>query len=550
MSNPPGVERCNRYARGVLDGKIPAPNTIKQACQRYFDDLADKEAHFYFDEVAANNAVSGIERFKHANGEWQGTFVKLEDWQCFVVCNLFGFKWLRNRYRRFRRAYMRIPRKNGKSFLAVCIALLMFGPDREPGAQVFVGATSRDNAVDLLFDPAKFVVKQSRAFAKKFGIEINASAMVIPGNNSFFKPVIKKPSDGSSPHCAVVDEYHLHANSEQFDVFDTGMGARRQPLLLVTTTAGENLSCPCYDMDEECKNLLDGDFEDDARFVMIYGPDETDDWRDFETWRKVNPNMGVSVSEDYLREQLQTAKRNTSKQNDIRRKHVNEWVGATTAWINPLLWQKQTKPDRFEEFRDCPAHFHVDLASRKDLVSIVGTWKKGAEFYTKQWFFCAEAALDNNPKYQNYAKLGEITVTPGSKTDQHVVEEKCIELHNEFDMQVLAFDDYQGDYIMSRLMDRGLPVVNYPMNVKNFSTPMKEVEAAVLAGELFNDGNSCMLWQMGCVVYRKDEKENIFPRKQNKHDEKTKIDGPVGLIGTMGTWLAETEQQQPDISYV
>lgn len=535
MDKHAGVYRLERYVSDVLAGRRAAPKTIRQACQRHADDLNNPE--IYFDEVACNNAIRACEQFKFAKDKWQGSRVVLQDWQVFWVGSLFGWKWTATKLRRFRKAYVKVPRKNGKSAVAIFIALLMFGPDREPGAEIYFGATTKDDAHDLLFKPCKFMLNSCPKYLHRFGVEINAGSIVIPSNMSSIKPVIRKPSDGSSPHCAIVDEYHLHDTAEQWDVFDTGQGARSQPLLMATTTAGSNTASPCFEMEQDCIKQLDGIFADDARFILIFTPDDDDDWRDFEVWKKVNPNFGVTISEQYLFQQFEEAKRNAAKQNDLRRKHLNEWVGAAKAWMNILHWQRAARPNAFEDFEQCPAHGHVDLASRKDVAAIVLTWKNGNEYYTKQWFFVPEEAVDENDKYQQFKNTGEIIVTPGVKTDQAFIEEKVRELHKQYDVRVWSFDDYQGDYIMSRLDDDGFPVINFGSTVRNFSTPMKELEAMTASGQLLNDGNSCMTWMMGNVIAREDEKANIYPRKANKNDKHCKIDGPVSLIATIGTWL-------------
>ena len=213
-----------------------APETIKRACERHISDL--KRDDLVYDAESADAAIDNIELFVHPKGALQGQNIHLEPWECFAVAMIFGWKWKKNGLRRFRRAYFRIPRKNGKSLLAISIALLMFSADGEPGAEVYLGATGQEQAKDILFRPAKFITEKADGFIDAYGIEVNASSLVIPENFSRLQAVIKKPDDGTNPHCAVVDEYHLHDTDDQYAVFDTGMGAREQPLLLVTTTAG------------------------------------------------------------------------------------------------------------------------------------------------------------------------------------------------------------------------------------------------------------------------------------------------------------------------
>lgn len=541
-----GTERARQYADQVRSGEIVAPNTVKQAVARFFADFDNDK--FYFDGKAADAAVFNIERFKHAKGRWQNKPVVLEPWQCFVVANLFGWKLSRNDLRRFRKAYIRVPRKNGKSTLAILIALVMFGPDMEPGAEVYLGATGRDQANELLFYPAKFIAQNSEAYCKRFGVEVNAQNLVIPANFSKLRSVIKKPPDGSNPHCAVVDEYHEHEDDEQVNTFETGMGSREQPLMLITTTAGSNLSGPCKEFDDECLDILAGKVEDDTLFTLIYALDDGDQWDDLDNWIKVNPCAGVSVSIDYLADQLAVAKRSPRKQNELRTKHCNEWVGAATAWLNILLWQKASKPKRFDEFKHHPCYGAVDLASHLDANAVSLLFRNDdGEYYHHVKFYVPEGAVQKNPKYQAYVNSGDIIVTPGNATDQQFIENDILELEAEFDMRGWAFDKWQAQRTMCNLQDQGLYVVEYGHTVQHMSPPMKEVEAMIVDGRLFNDGNQAMTWMMGNVVCFRDIKDNIYPRKPNKDDQKCKIDGPVSLIMAMGMWLAD---EDPDYSHL
>ena len=533
-----GIERAKDYVDQVLSGEILAPELVKCACRRYLGDFDNPK--IYFDEPAADKAIRNLERFPHTKGTKQGEPIRLEPWQCFLAANIFGWKWKHNDKRRFRKVYIRVPRKNGKTTTVIPIALLLFGPDGEKGAEVYLGAIGKEHANDLLFKPAKYMVTHTPKYQKHYGVEINAQNMIIPETFGELKALIKKPPDGTNPHCAIIDEYHEHEDDEQFATFDTGMGSREQPLMLVVTTAGANLAGPCKEFDDECIEILEGKQVDDTVFALIYALDKGDDWTDFNNWVKVNPNAGVSISLDYLEAQRNTALRSPSKQNELRTKHLNEWVGAATSWLNILLWQRQSKPRIFSDFDGARCFGGVDLASRNDCNAVCLLFKNDENnYYAKFRFYVPEAALEKNPKYKTFSNSGDLIVTPGNKTDQARIEADIVEFNAEYGVESWAFDDYQGDYLMTRCEDQGLDVVNFGSTVKNFSAPMKEVEALIEEGELFNDGNACQLWMMGNVMCFRDQKDNVFPRKANKNDQKSKIDGPVALIMAMGMWLAD-----------
>ena len=536
-----GVERCNQYIADVLDNAKPVPETIILACKRHRSDLERDDV--YFDERSANIAVANIERFKHVKGRLRGTNIHLEPWQCFAVCSIFGWKRKKDGLRRFRRVYKQVPRKNGKTLIAICIALMMFGPDNEPGAEIYLGATGQDQAKDLLFNPAKDVVRQCPAFKRRYDIDISASNLVIPATFCTLKSVIKKPDDGYNPHCAIVDEYHEHDTDEQYETFSTGMGAREQPLLMVTTTAGSNLGGPCMEMYQDCKKVLQGTITDDSLFILIYEPDAADEWDEIDTVVKVNPNIDVSVSRDYLLDQLNQARASASKQNSYKTKHLNMWVGARTAWMNMVAWQKQSKKISLDEYKGCRCWLALDLASKKDVCALVLLFEYGGTLATFQKFYVPEGALEFNDKYWQYKNAGEITVTPGNATDYGFILEDVKSIVSDHNVADIAVDDFQANYFMTKLMEAGLTVVNYNQTVKNMSEPMKETEARILDGTLIHDGNDCMTWMIGNVTARVDAKDNIYPRKENDGDTRCKIDGPVALIMAMGRYLL----QQPDL---
>ena len=525
-----------RYAEQVVGGDIVAGKYVVLACQRFIDDLERDDLQF--DEPAAQKACNFIETLPHTKGRWAAKRekLKLQPWQQFIVCNLFG--WKRNSLRRYRTAYNLISRKNGKSALGAGIGLYCFVADDEYGAEVYSGATTEKQAWEV-FRPAKQMVDRTPALKNHFDIESNAKNMVVLSNGSRFEPLIGKPGDGASPSCAIVDEYHEHDSDVLYQTMETGMGAREQPLMLVISTAGSNLSGPCAEMQRDVVRVLEGQVQDDSLFAIIYTCDEDDEWDSDEALLKANPNIDVSVSGEFLRQQRDQARRSASKQNHFRTKHLNQWVGARTVWMNMLAWQRQKKPSLFEQFKMAPCHLAVDLASRRDVAVVCGLWKQGDQYFTKQWLYAPEVAAEENDKYQQFTTSGEMVLTPGNKTDQEFIEEQIKKLCSEYNVQSIAFDDWQADYIITRLMDCGLPVINYNQTVKNMSAPMKQVEAEVLDGKLYHDGNNCMTWMMGNVTAKIDAKDNIYPRKENDNDRRCKIDGPVALIMAMGRCLTE-----------
>lgn len=215
------------YAQEVVSGNIPAGKYVRLACQRHLDDLAwqsDAGFAYHFDGKAGARACKFIESLPHTKGKWaaKGERLTLEPWQVFLVMCVFGWMRKKNGLRRYRKALLLVPRKNGKSALAAGIGLYMLCADGEHGAEVYSGATTEKQAWEV-FRPAKLMAQNTPALLSYFGLTPNAKNLNILGNASRFEPVIGTPGDGASPSCAIVDEYHEHPTDALFSTMETGM---------------------------------------------------------------------------------------------------------------------------------------------------------------------------------------------------------------------------------------------------------------------------------------------------------------------------------------
>ena len=300
MSAPEKVSYASiatQYARDIVEGRIVSCKWHYLACKRHLDDLVKSESGQWAYEFnpqlinlngkpyfPAERICKFAELMPHIKGEWAalGQRIKLEAWQVFILVSIFGWINRVTKKRRFRVADIIVPRKNAKSTIAAVIGDYMLVADGEFGAEVYSGATSMDQAYEV-FRPAKLmaakaIMTREKSFVEQFGVSINASNMSVLADNSKFEPVIGNPGDGASPSCAIVDEYHEHKTSALYDTMQTGMGARSQPLMLVITTAGTDISGPCYLHQTELQKVLEGVIENDQRFGIVFTIDEDDDW--------------------------------------------------------------------------------------------------------------------------------------------------------------------------------------------------------------------------------------------------------------------------------
>ena len=260
----PLMKAAEKYAKDVVAGKILVCKWIQLLAQRHLDDLAAskrKDFPYKFDPAKAEKVAKFLQLLPHTKGKWGGKkqLIKLEPWQLFSVCVPFGWVRKKDGTRRYRTILVFVPRKNGKSIIGGGVGLYMFVADGEFGAEVYSGATTEKQAWEV-FRPAKLMVERTDDLREHYGVDVNASNMVVLADGSRFEPVIGKPGDGSSPSCSVVDEYHEHQDSTLYDTMETGMGAREQPIMLVITTAGSSIGGPCHQLIRDSERMLEGFF--------------------------------------------------------------------------------------------------------------------------------------------------------------------------------------------------------------------------------------------------------------------------------------------------
>ena len=375
---------ATRYAEDIVFGRLPSSKFHRLACQRHLDDLARAElggwAYAWNPELTdyegrqyrpAERICKFVQLLPHIKGDWAARRqrIKLEPPQVFVLASIFGWINTATEKRRYREADVFIPRKNAKSTLAAGIGLYMLAADGEYGAEVYSGATSQDQAMEV-FRPALLMARATPGYISRYGVTPNASNLSVVSNNSKFEPIIGKPGDGASPSCAIVDEYHEHKTPDLYDTMKTGMGARSQPLLLVITTAGSDISGPCYLHQVELQKILEGLLENDQRFGIIFGLDDGDDPFDEASLEKSNPLLGISINREFLIAQLRDAKADPRKQNIFKTKHHNIWVGAASPWLNLVNLQASADPTlRLENFAGESCVVGLDLASKSDIAS-------------------------------------------------------------------------------------------------------------------------------------------------------------------------------------
>lgn len=541
----PHVESALAYAQAAATGKVPAGKWVIGACRRHIDDLERSKSDwpYRFDSVKAERACRFIELLPHVKGKWASSreSIRLEPWQCFFVCCIFGWVFRVDGLRRFREAYLEVPRKNAKSTIAAAIGLYMLAADSEAGAEVYSGAVTEKQAGEV-FGPARLMALRRPDMLKNYGIEVNASNIHILSSGSKFEPMIGKPGDGASPSCAIIDEFHEHLTPDQYDTMLTGMGARQQPLILITTTAGDNLAGPCYDKRVSITKILDRVMEDDAKFGVIYTVDASDDWTSQESLVKANPNYGVSVGEEFLLARQREGIQNSRRQGVFKTKHLNIWVQARNAYFNMQRWSECADPKlTMETFAGRRCYVALDLASKVDIAAMELLFPLDDERFALfgRYYLPEETvAQPQNDHYRGWVADGRLVVTDGEIIDFDRIKEDLADLSSKFEIADVAYDPFQATHLVTQLMSDGFPCIEYRQTVQTMSDPTKSLDALIMSRRLVHDGDPVMTWMMSNVVARTDAKDNVYPAKERVEN---KIDGPIGAIMALGRALSAGE---------
>jgi phage terminase large subunit-like protein len=543
MASRDYVKIANQYIKDVLSGKILACQHVKNACERQKSDLKRKDLAYRFDKSRAEKVCKFIEVLPHIKGIWAGKPIILEPWQVFLLTTVFG--WVNKEgLRRFKTVYTEVPRKNAKSTLSSGVALYLLTADNEGGPEVYSAATTRDQA-RIVWEDAKRMVDRCPALREYFGVQTSAHSVFVPSKAGVFKALARDQGgnlDGLNIHGAVIDELHGHKTREVWDVVETATGARSQPLIWGITTAGFNRTGICYEQRAYTIKILDRVHTDEEYFGIIYTLDDTDDWADPKSWAKANPNWGVSVSPDDIARKARKAMEMAAATNNFLTKHLNIWVNADTAWMNMRAWDACHDPELTEEqFKGMPCWIALDLATKTDLAVYVKLFEREGMYYLFGKYYLPEEAAEDgrNSHYQGWARQDILTLTPGNITDFEYIENDIREEAAKYDIQKVAYDPWQANYLATRLMSEGLPMGEYRQTVQNMSEPMKQLEALVLSGKVRHSGCPILTWAISNVVGHLDAKENIYPRKEFPEN---KIDPAVAAIMALGEYMSTTNE--------
>lgn len=484
---------------------------------------------------------------KHISGPLGGTPLELTTWQRNLIGTLYGWK-RDDGTRRYRQAYIEIPRKAGKSTLSAGIALLSLFDESEPGGQVYSCAADRDQA-RIVFEIAKQNVLQHKWMAARCKVYLTAIQSYASSSGVISATYRALSSDagtkhGYSPSCTIFDELHAQKNRELWDVMLTGVGARSQPLTIAITTAGWDRESVCWEQHSYAKQVILGTFNNSAFLPVVYAAPENADWQDPKTWYKAQPNLGVSVPESFYADECKRAQHNPREENTYRRLYLNQWTEQAIRWISMEHWDKCQANIDCSSLRDTPCWAGLDLSSSVDISALVMAFPiDGKIAIVPHFWICEEQAKRNERTdrvpYREWAKAGLVTITEGNVVDYERIRRDIQELAETYPIQEIAYDRFNSSHLVTLLNGDGINMVQFGQGFTSMSGPSKEFEKLILGNQLIHDGNKILRWMASNVATTQDAAGNIKPVK----DKSTgRIDGIVAAIMAIGR---ATTSQQP-----
>lgn len=533
--------KVEKYVEDVLSGRRPAGRYERLAVERHLNDLRKgRKFPYEFHPELGLFVCNFFEELEHYKGEKAGTKIILEGWQAFIIYCVYGWIDKKTKLRRFNYADVVVARKNGKTTMAAGLGLFALVADGESGAEVYSAAVDKEQA-KICWGAAKELAKKSPMLSF---LLLYKSAIIDEEGAAFFKPLSKdtKNKDGTSPSFAICDERHEWQNNALFNVIKSGMGARSQPLIFSITTAGFNTALPYFQQQKYLKDILDGLVVQDNQFAIIYEPDKDDDISSEETWKKANPNYGVSVNKKYLMTEYLEA-RNKGGENMVNflTKNLNMWCDAPEVWIDSSYVAACDFGTEDSSLLGQRCYAGFDFASHVDIVALVLYFPHLLHQPVKCFFWLPEEKVWQNKDdvdYRRWAEQGYIHLTPGNIIDIDAVVDGVLTVMSDYDVVKLAYDPYKTYHgIIQGLIKAGREEVlmEFSQGIGNVSEPTKEVQRLIEGAEVDLMRNPVLSWMFGNVILYKDNNENI---RVSKGKSKNKIDGVAALIDAVGGYMS------------
>lgn len=558
------------YINKVINKELPVCQAAFLAVKRHLDDIEKSKNNdypFYFDEDEAKRPITFIQSLVHTKGEWANHNIILESWEQFIIASIFGWRRKENKLRRYKKAYVQVSRKNGKTTFASGIGNYCFFCDSpaEAGVEIYYIATKKDQA-KIAWSESERQIRKAKALNKE-AITYKQTSTITKKKDtaSKSKPLGQDSNteDGLNPHLVIVDEYHAHPDNELLNVLESGMGARRQPLTFIITTAGFDKTSVCFSEYEYAKQILQGSLNNDEYFCIIYEPDNIKDiWIFMSEYKEklnnnqntqeqeelinniifqANPNINISVKDSYLKSRLFEGLDKPVQRTDILTKNLNVWTQASEVWISSDRWLKSYLHQNINinELKGKRACIGLDLATTRDIAAYVlcfDSIDNGPYILLPRFFMPKEnirqRSKEDRVPYELWASQGLITLTNGDIIDFDIIESSILKDARDFEIIEIAYDPWKAIEIITHLENEGFKMqqVRQSFAVGGLSEGTSLFEKTIDERKLLHGNNPVLNWMISCCEVKTDGRDNYLPVKPDRRRSYKRIDGVVASI--------------------
>lgn len=519
------------------------------------DELAVANGCWFSTPAATDVCRFFVEFLRHSKGEWAGEPFRLLKWQADdVIKPLFG--WMRaDGTRRYRTAYIEIPKKSGKSTMASGVALYMLLADDEPGSEVYSAAATRDQA-SIVYTEAANMVKASASLNGRLLRVDSLKRMVDEKTKSFYKALSADAgsNEGLNIQCLVMDEMHAQKNDKFWNTLMYGGAARRQPLQLIITTAGVDQDSLCYEYHSKAMQIMEGTMQDDSFLGYVRSAewaiqraapaDKEGCWKDETVWHEANPSLGATMTLESFREDFQKAVQSPRLENAFKRYRLNIWTQQEERWLPMDHWAACGEALDEATLEGQPCYAGLDLAAVSDLCAFT-LWFPACGNAIVPYFWVPQETVDKleqkgEPQYAMWVRQGFLRVTEGNRADYDVIHEDLRALAERFNIKGLAFDRWGATQLVTQLQGDGFSCVEWGQGYSSMSAPSKEFERLILGHDLRHGNHPILTWCVGNVAVQRDAVDNIKPSKALS---KKKIDGVQSSIMALGLSIISEKEE-------
>lgn len=517
-----------------------------------------------FDPERVDLVLSVFQRLRHTQGQWAGRPLRPDPWQiCYILAPIFGWVALNTDeldplippfYSRIiRKAWIEVPRKNGKTTLAGGIAAYMTTADGEPGAQVYAVAAGTRQA-KYCFDPVKAIAMKSPDLAPY--VRITTERIHHTPSGSFFAAVssIAELLHGANVHCAIVDEVHVHKNGDVLEAVETGMGARRQPLMLCITTADDSRQDTVYDQRRRrIEQLAEGIFEDSSTFGVIWAAEPEQNAFRETTWKSSNPGYGVSPTRTFMKSAALQAQQSPANLSNFLRLHLNRRTKQEVVYLEMGAWDASEIEFDESDLEGKVCYGGLDLSNTSDLCALcwVFPWEGGFRAIWRLWvpeggpqpangLYALNRRTSGNA--QAWVDQGFLKVTPGNVADYDFIKEQILTDLKSFKVRELAYDPWNATQVVSDLMANDAPMIEHRQGFASMSAPTKEMQKLTRGGpndpRFFHSKNPVVRWTVDNFAVEMDAQGNVKPSRAKASD---KIDPVVAAIMGLNSAIRNAE---------